>query len=439
MDLKDKKVLLIGMGLSGNSSLRLLQAKGALCDVYDSKENPAIDEHLLAGVRERFTGGSKPDFQSLDYDMVVVSPGVPTKKGIIKEARDAGLKIIGELELAYQFAKGSFIAITGTNGKTTTTTWVHDLFERAGLNAHLAGNVGIPLSDVVLEHESEDDIYICELSSYQLESIVHFKPIIAAILNVTPDHLARHGTMEAYAEAKYDIAKNMDKDGVLILNIDNDILSDYYTNGDFNYKVISFSKYDESSDVNAIKNKYQIGLKGEHNLENALALIAIAKAYGIDDKYVIESLREFKGVAHRNEFLGTINGVSYYNDSKATNPEAAIPALKSIDEDVVLIAGGMDKGNDYGEWIENFTKVKFVCLFGETKNDIAKSMEEKGLKNYKILENLDEAFKLAIEKAETGDAILLSPACASWDMYKSFEERGDHFRRLVEGLGKGSE
>ncbi len=436
MDLKNKKVLMIGMGISGNASLRLLIAKGAICDVYDGKETPKIDESIKDKVRRYYLGGEKPNFLNCDYDLVVASPGVPTKKGIIKEAKDNFLNVIGEVELAYSFAKGKFIAITGTNGKTTTTTWVYDVFKRAGLKAHLAGNVGIPLSDVVLNFDDEDDIYICELSSYQLESIDSFKPIISAILNVTPDHLARHGTMEEYANAKYNIAKNMDENSKLILNIDDNILLNYYNNSakNLNCELMCFSKYNKDSDINAIDYDIKMGLKGEHNLENALAVLAICKTYGIDEDIIFDSLLNFKGVEHRNEFVTDINGVSYYNDSKATNPEAAIPALKSLDMPVYLIAGGMDKGNDYDAWIDNFKNVKMVFLFGETKNDIANAMKVKGLNKFEIFDNLDEAFNAATSMARVGDAILLSPACASWDMYESFEKRGEHFKRLVDGL-----
>ncbi len=433
MDLKNKKVLVVGIGLSGNSCLRLLNHKGAICDAYDAKENPVIDENIK--IRNTFFGGKEVDFERCDYDLIVCSPGVPTKKGILKQAKDFGLMVIGELELAYNFAKGKFIGITGTNGKTTTTTWVHDVFKQAGLKAHLAGNVGIPLSDVVLEHDSEDDIYICELSSYQLESIINFKPIIATILNITPDHLARHGTMEEYAKAKYGIAKNMDVNGKLILNIDDEKLNDYAKNMTNNsVELLTFSKRNNNSTVNLNKYDIKIGLKGEHNYENALAVFTIAKTYGIDEAVIFSSLRNFKGVAHRNEYVDTINGVAFYNDSKATNPEASIPALKSIEEPIVLIAGGMDKGNDYSKWIDYFTNVKFVCLFGETKYDIAKAMDKKSFANYLIFENLEGAFQLACEKANKGDVILLSPACASWDMYQSFEKRGEHFKRLVKEL-----
>ncbi len=431
MDLQNKKVLVVGMGISGNASLSLLNHKGAICDAYDGKENPELDKNIK--LRNSFFGGKEINFKDSDYDLVVCSPGVPTKKGIVKQAKEQGLSVIGELELAYNFAKGKCIAITGTNGKTTTTTWVHKVFQDAGLQAHLAGNVGIPLSDVVLEHNSEDDIYICELSSYQLESIVNFKPEIAAILNITPDHLARHGSMTEYAKAKYEIAKNMKNSCKLILNLDDTTLNLYskkLLNEEF--ELLTFSKENEDSDVNLIKNDIKISLKGEHNLENALAVYAICQSYGIAEDVIKNSLLNFQGVEHRNEYLATINGISFYNDSKATNPEASIPALKSLDEPIVLIAGGMDKGNDYAKWIDYFTNVKFVCLFGETKFDIAEAMSKKGLNNYAIIDNLDMAFNLACTKASKGDIVLLSPACASWDMYKSFEKRGEHFKKLVE-------
>lgn len=439
-NLEGKKALVVGMGLSGNAALRLLQRKGAICDVYDSSKEPDIEESLKPQIRTIFSGGTGIDFKRADYDLVVLSPGVPTKTGIVKDAKDAGLFVLGEMELAYRFAKGTFIGITGTNGKTTTTTWTYDVFRRANLNAHLAGNVGIPLSDVVLEHDGEDDIYICEISSYQLESMIDFQPMIACILNITPDHLQRHGTMEAYAQAKFDIAKKMDAAGTLILNLDDEILRAHFDKGEkAPYKCVGFSKKDTNAAFHAVELPYEIGLRGEHNLENALAVIAISETYGIEEEALITSLKEFPGVAHRNEYLQTKGGVSFYNDSKATNPEASIPALKSITEPVVLIAGGMDKKNDYSVWIDHFDKVKYVCLFGETKYDIAEAMRAKGLQNFGIFQDLEEAFQKACSVAVAGDVVLLSPACASWDMYKSFEIRGDHFRALVERYSKQGE
>lgn len=434
-----KRALAVGMGKSGNAVVRFLFELECLVDIYDDNPAPDFEEGTLNKVNESFIGGKQPKLK--DYDLIVIAPGVPLNISIIDKAKKLGIEIIGEVELAYRFAEGSFVGITGTNGKTTTSTWIHHAFLLDGKKSYLAGNVGIPLTDMVRKHDSKSVFYITELSSYQLETIKTFKPVVATILNITPDHLKRHGNMDNYLAAKLNIQNNMEDKSTLILNFDDAVLSElinqnkgYSRFSKNNIKSLVYVKddfiYSTIYKNEPILNVKEIFLKGEHNLENALALCAVSSLCGISVESLRESLKTFKGVAHRNEYVVTVNGIDCYNDSKATNPEASIPALKSINTPILLIAGGMDKGNDYAEWISYFSKVKKVFLFGETKNDIAKALLSAGYTEYELFENLDEAFYSARNYAITGDTILLSPACASWDMYKNFEERGEHFKRL---------
>ncbi len=438
-DYRGKKVIVIGMGKSGNASVRFLKELGCIVDAYDGNKTPTLESGVSDLINESFFGGDMPNPEI--YDLAVIAPGVPPTIYIVQTIRNLNIEILGEVELAYRFASGRFIGITGTNGKTTTTTWLYDVFVRAGKKSYLAGNVGIPLTDMVRENDAEDVTYITELSSYQLESIDTFTPQAAAILNLTPDHLNRHGDMEGYGMAKWNIQKNMSDKSSLIINYDDALLRAYMDKVEgckffskINFDALSYTKdgrvYSKIYGDEPIIEVSDIFLKGEHNLENALAVTGLASICGIGIEPLRESLKLFKGVEHRNEYVTTVEGVACYNDSKATNPEAAIPALKSIDTPIILIAGGMDKGNDYREWIGHFDAVKKALLFGETKYDIAKAMDELGNRRYQVFDDLDQAFSAARDLAVYGDTILLSPACASWDMYKSFEVRGEHFKRL---------
>lgn len=446
IDVKGKKVLVIGMGKSGLSALKLLSEQGAIVDCYDGKLEPQFEEEARTLIHKSFFG---VDPVLLDYSLAVIAPGVPLTIDLVKRLRIEGVKLIGEVELAYLCAEGTFIGITGTNGKTTTTTWTWDCFKRAGKKAYLAGNVGIALCDVVRDFDEKDSIYVTELSSFQLETIDRFKVKSALILNVTPDHLQRYGTMENYAREKFRIAENMENPSEFVLNYDDEILKShlkdygrarllsqetenadiYVKNGKIYAKKGSFSSLPSDGDIEIIDVK-EVFLKGAHNIQNACGMVALALLNGIDLRFIRESLREFRGVAHRNEFVLTAGGIVFYNDSKATNPEASMPAIRAMDRPYVLIAGGMDKRSDYALWIAEFKNMKKLILFGETKYDIAEAMNNAGREDYEIVDNLDQAFERAVAIAAKGDAVLLSPACASWDMYPSFEVRGEHFKTL---------
>ncbi len=448
--IENKKALIVGMARSGIEAAKLIHKMGGVVSIYDGKTEMQIDNiaSLDGIVKDRFLGNEPNNIEM--FDLIVLSPGVPTDLAFLKTAKDMAIEVIGEVELAYRFAKGRFIGITGTNGKTTTTTLVGEMFKQQGLRTFVVGNIGVPISKIVCEENDDDNFYITELSSYQLESIDSFKPWIAAILNITPDHLARHKTMANYIEAKLNIATHLDTPSHLLLNLDQSetrALGNRFpgaawfskTNLDALVHVRSFDDSDyivvsDKETLLPVMPTKEIGLLGEHNLENALAAVGLAYLAGVSIESMGHVLRTFRGVEHRNEFVATINGVSFYNDSKATNPEASIPAIKAMQHPTVLIAGGMDKGSDYTLWIATFKTIKHVILFGETKYAIASALEKADFVDFSIVENLHEAIQLATQLVITGDNVLLSPACASWDMYPDFEARGDEFKMLVRKL-----
>lgn len=442
---KAKRCLVVGMARSGIDAAKLLHQQGALVALYDAKpleaiahidEVSALADHLLLG-------GEQPDVKR--YDLLVLSPGVPPTLDFIERANLLGIEIIGEIELAYRCSGARFIGITGTNGKTTTTALTAQMLQDGGINAQAVGNIGIPLSGVVLNENAKDIVYVTELSSYQLESISSFKPWIATLLNITPDHLQRHKTMDNYIAAKLNIAKNIAAADHFILNADDPlskpIIADYKA-------ARRFSKDDQSAFTAVCDNQLVINtptgqipviatkeilIKGQHNLENALVAVAIAHLAGVSANSMAQTLANFKGVAHRNEFVLAKDGITVYNDSKATNPEASIHALRAMDQATVLIAGGMDKGSNYTQWLDNLDNIIHVVLLGETKNDIATALERIGFTDYTLVEDMAGAVTVALKIAnqQRPANILLSPACASWDMYDNFEVRGDHFKSLI--------
>lgn len=461
------KILVYGMGKSGIYVSKLALLKGYEVDIYDAK--PIYENALLKGEEELLNQVSHAYFERLPdvfedvraaashYDFIVAAPGVNPNKGILKEFQECSGKIISEPEFAYLHSHGEFIGITGTNGKTTTTTLCYEIFKKEFKDrVRLVGNVGIPISAEVIDeiqNKSFDRIYICELSSYQLEYIYEFHCEIAAILNITPDHLERHGDMQGYIRAKYQIAKNSDFDenDKLILNMDDEILR----NSSFPIEdVIGFSTREESSHYILHEDKlcYRLGeeiievldvrelnIFGEHNYSNALCSMAIALEYGVSLECVRQGLKDFMPIEHRMEFVAQIGGVRYYNDSKATNPEASIPAVISMKEQTVLIAGGSDKKSDYKPWIAKFERIELVILIGYTAKDIANAMEEMNFTRYEFAQDMKSAVKRAREYAKEHEDIknvLLSPACASFDMYENYECRGRDFKNIVREIEK---
>ena len=449
--MKDKRVMVIGMGRSGIAAAYALIGEGAQVSVQDSKPAEKIDQDAVKIFEQKGVDmffGSVPEDMT-GYDFIVVSPGVPLDLGFIVAAEKDGAKVISELELAYRLGKGNFVAITGTNGKTTTTTLVGEMFKASGRTTHVVGNIGVAVVSKSL-HAEADDWLVTEVSSFQLETIETFHPKVSAILNLTPDHLDRHKTFENYIAAKAHVFENQTKEDYVVLNFDDPetmklaptakaivvlfsrmeelpfgafVKNDEIVIRDHDEKIISFCRTDE------------LLIPGSHNLENALAATACAWFAGVEKEAIVEALTTFAGVEHRIEDCGTVNGVKYINDSKGTNPDAAIKAIQAIKENIILIAGGYDKGSDFTEFVKEFDgRVKHVILLGNTAVKIKDAAEKAGFTKTTIVKDMDDCVQEAARIANEGDSVLLSPACASWDMYNSYEERGRHFKKCVEAL-----
>ena len=451
MNIKNKRILVVGMAASGLEAAKYLSHHEAKVVICDSKKASELDDALiqLDGIDVDILTGGNPE--SADgFDMLVLSPGVPTDLPFIEEAKANGIDVIGELELSGAASSGKIIAITGTNGKTTTTALTGEIFKNAGKDVRVIGNIGLPAISVS-DSTNKNSYLITEVSSFQLESIKNYRPSTAAILNITPDHLNRHGSMEAYVEAKKRIFMNM-KSGHIVLNYDNKVTREIGENVlNEGLETIYFSAREELKEGVCVSKEQIIinrsGLKkrvcgtdeifipGRHNVENVLAAVAIADCHKIDIEIIKQSLMAFKGVEHRIEFVDEINGAKYYNDSKGTNTDASIKAIEALNGPIVLIAGGMDKGSDYSEFIESFNgKIKEMIVLGETAEKIIACAQNKDFFNITKAYDMKAAVKRAYEIVEKGDCVLLSPACASWDMYKSYEYRGWDFKDRVREL-----
>lgn len=449
--MKDKKVLVVGMGRSGIAAAYALINAGAEVSVQDSKQKDAIDTEAVKifeakGVK-MFFGSVPEDMES--YDSVVVSPGVPLDLPFIKKAVAGGAEIISELELAYRLGKGNYVAITGTNGKTTTTTLVGEMFKASGKTTHVVGNIGVAVVSKAVTAE-DDDWLVTEVSSFQLETIDTFHPKVAALLNLTPDHLDRHKTFENYIAAKARVFENQTKENYAVLNFDDPEVMKLAPQ--IEATVVPFSRVEELPFGAYVRNDEivitghdektvalckvdDLLIPGTHNLENALAAAAVAWFAGVEKEAITKALTTFAGVEHRIEDCGMVNGVKYFNDSKGTNPDAAIKAIEAIKENIILIAGGYDKGSDFTEFVEAFDgRVKHVILLGTTAVKIKDAAEKAGFTATTIVKDMDDCVREAARLASEGDNVLLSPACASWDMYGSYEERGRHFKKCVEEL-----
>ncbi|MCI9420189.1 MAG: UDP-N-acetylmuramoyl-L-alanine--D-glutamate ligase [Eubacterium sp.] len=452
MVLKDKKVLVVGLGKSGMAAYELLRQIGADVSLYDGNPDVEVGEIDVPVYRETYPEG---EFALLDC--AVFSPGVPLDIPLAAFLKNSGVPVIGEIELAYQMEQGRVIGITGTNGKTTTTTLVGEIMNAYYENTFVVGNIGNPYT-LEASKTSPDSVTVAEISSFQLETIDTFAPDVSAVLNITPDHLNRHKTMENYIDTKMNITKNQGGDKLCVLNYEDEVLRERAAV--LPCRVAFFSSrrkpvpvmppdgqpcldlyQTEEGDIvcaesgRVLLNQSQTRLPGSHNAENIMAALIIAREMGVPEELAIRTVRKFRPVEHRVEFVETVSGVDYYNDSKGTNPDAAIKGIQSMDRPTVLIGGGYDKGGDFSDWIRSFDgKVKKLLLLGETKHRIAKEAEECGFSQYEIVETLEEAVAAAHELAAEGDAVLLSPACASWDMFQSYEQRGDRFKELVREL-----
>lgn len=449
-----KKFLIVGTGKSGINAGKLLIEKGADIVFYDDNVSLNV-EKLLAqfedGTNIKVVLGEINDKILADIDRMVISPGVPVDSTVANVVRENNIPIWSEIELAYQAGAGHLAAITGTNGKTTTTSLVGEIFKRYTEDSFTVGNIGIPYTEVALQM-NDASYTVAEVSSFQLETIDEFKPHVCAVLNVTPDHLDRHYTMENYASVKLDVCRNQTEADYLVLNYDDEITRAMAQDERVQAKVVYFSRLHsleqgvclkEDAIVirdNGVETKVidldELILLGSHNVENYMAGIAVAYYMDIPLNVIVATLKEFKGVAHRIEFVNEINGVAYYNDSKGTNPDAAIKAIQAMNRKTVLIGGGYDKGVAFDEWILAFgDKVKTLILIGQTAQMIADTAAKYGFTDVMFVHDLKEAVELAASKAEAGEAVLLSPACASWGMFDNYEQRGDMFKEFVNQLG----
>lgn len=452
IDLRGKKVLIIGSGKSGIGSARLLEKAGGIPVLFDSNEklDPEEIRAKAGGIRDfAVYVGNMPEEVKKSIALVVLSPGVPVDAPMLSFYRNMGIPIWGEIELAYTYAKGKIAAITGTNGKTTTTTLVGQIMAAYYRSVFVVGNIGNPYTDVALLTE-DDSVTVAEISSFQLETVHKFKPAVCAILNITPDHLNRHHTMECYVETKERIAVNQTKDDVCVLNYE-----DAYTRS-FGERcparVVYFSSkrelpaglYLKGEEIFLAKddrrerlmNIHEMKLVGMCNVENVMAAIAISLAMDVPMEIILDTVRSFHAVEHRIEFVATKNGVDYYNDSKGTNPDAAIQGIRAMSKPTVLIGGGYDKQSEYDEWIEAFDgKVKAFVLIGQTREKIAACAKAHGVPNIILADTFEEAFAICVKQAQPGDAVLLSPACASWGMFPDYEVRGKMFKEFVEKIG----
>lgn len=451
MDLRSKKVLLIGLAKTGISTIKHLDRLGARIVVNDIKDESKIKEILqeLEKINNvEYILGYHPENVD-DIDMAVVSPGVPLDLPFILKLKENNIEIIGEVELAYRLSNNPiFIGITGTNGKTTTTSIVGEIFKKAQKDTYIVGNIGNPVIDTI-DKTNEKSVLVTELSSFQLESIDEFRPKVSAILNITQDHLNRHHTMENYIDAKARIFMNQKENEFTILNYDD--LEVKKLAQKCNSKVIYFSRKEEVEggiyldrndniviDIDekiTFLNKEELSLPGGHNLENCMAAIGIAYVSKINLEVIKDVLTTFNAVEHRLEFVRNLNDIMFVNDSKGTNPDSTIKAVQSYKNPIILIAGGMDKGSSFDELLEIAkSNVKILVLLGETASKIEKSAKNKGFNDIHIVKDMEEAVNTAYKLAQKGDLILLSPACASWDMYKSFEVRGKDFKCNVNNL-----
>ncbi len=450
MKIAGKRVLVFGSGISGTGAARILEEQGAVVTLYDGNETldaGKIKEEIKKDTGIEIVLGAFPEKLLGELDMTVLSPGVPTDLPVVDRMRREGIPVIGEIELAYQLGKGNVLAVTGTNGKTTTTALLGEIMKKYCESTFVVGNIGIPYTSVAGDTR-DDSVIVAEMSSFQLESIVDFRPKVSAILNITPDHLNRHHTMEAYIEAKKNVAKNQTEEDTCVLNYEDDVLREFGKT--VAAKVLYFSSrrkldkgiyLDEGNIVfrdteeRVICNVKELKLLGAHNYENVMAAAAMAAAYGVPAETIRKTVVEFAGVEHRIEFVAEKNGVAYYNDSKGTNPDAAIKGIQAMVRPTLLIGGGYDKQSSYGEWIDSFDgKVKKLILIGATKEKIAEQAEERGFTSVILLDTFEDAVLTAARLAEPGDAVLLSPACASWGMFKNYEERGDKFKEIVNSL-----
>ena len=453
MKLSDKTIGIIGLGKSGHGLIDYLNNKAKKVVAFDSKVEAKNNYDLDHYKNVDFHFGQNPRGDEA-VDLIIISPGISLDHDFVQKFIQRGVEVIGEVELAFRLTAGSFIGITGTNGKTTTTALTGKMFKDAGRDPRIVGNIGNPIISEI-ESAGSNTVFVAELSSFQLETAKNLRCKAATIINITPDHLDRHKTMENYGNIKAKIYQNQDNEDFAIINVDDPLSlalgeqtsaqkiyvsvsqmldgKKFPTNISIQNNKIILSKENQEFEIIDLED---IPLKGKHNYENVLCAIGLALAYEIDIKSIALTLKHFTGVEHRLEFVRKVKEVSYINDSKGTNPDASIKAVEAIEKDIILIAGGYDKNSNFDKLVSAFDqRVKLALIMGETKEKIKCSFKAQGFERYIEVNNMEEAVEMASKIAEEGDTVLLSPACASWDMYTSFEQRGEHFKALVDKLG----
>ena len=446
--IRGKKISVFGMARSGMALAKLLKSLGATVFLTEKKSEESLSSEITelknSGIDYETGGHTEEAIEHKDY--LIISPGIPSDLPILIEAQNKGIPIFSEIEVAYWLSEAQIIGITGSNGKTTTTTLVGEILKEDGREVKVAGNIGVPFSSVVQEVSSRG-VIVLEISSFQLEKIEEFKPKVSAILNITPDHLDRYPDMKSYIDAKLRIFENQTEDDFVVLNWDDPVTSNlaplsrakslffstkselkvgsYVKNG-----IIVFQLNGKAEEIIPVED---IGIKGPHNLSNACAACAISAALGVKRDSMEKALRSFKGVEHRLEEVATIDQIRFVNDSKATNVDSVFYALQSIKEPIFLIAGGKDKGGDFTKLRGLVkSKVKGLILLGQAKEKIKDALGD--LVPTYIVESMQEAVELGFKKADKGDCVLLSPACASFDMFKDYEHRGRVFKEAVLNL-----
>lgn len=453
MRIENEKVLVVGTGISGIAATELLLEQGVDVTLFDS--NRELDTGKLyeksAGIKKApLLLGDLTKEQMRAFSLVVLSPGVPIDLPLVDSLRQMGATIWGEIELAYYFGRGDVIAITGTNGKTTTTALTGEIMKNYFPDVRVVGNIGIPYTSVAAE-TTEETVTVAEISSFQLETTRDFCPKVSAILNITPDHLNRHHTMECYIRTKEAITRKQTREDCCVLNYEDEVLREFAK--ECPATVVFFSSRRELEEgfflrgeeicyahggVNTpIINVNDLNLLGRHNYENVMAACAIAVSYGVPLDNIVEVLKRFVAVEHRIEYVCEKRGVRYYNDSKGTNPDAAIQGIRAMNRPTYLIGGGYDKQSEYDEWIEAFDgKVRALVLIGQTAEKIEACAHVHGFMDTVRCATLEEAITYCYDHAVSGEAVLLSPACASWGMFSNYEERGRSFKELARGLAE---
>ncbi|WP_312700101.1 UDP-N-acetylmuramoyl-L-alanine--D-glutamate ligase [Sedimentibacter sp.] len=452
--MKNKNILVVGLGVSGIACIKGLNKLGAHIFVYDESPREKCTEklHELEGIEASYFFGNdeieKINFEILD--LAIKSPGIKYEVPIIAELAERSIKIISDIEAAYNITDATIVSVTGTNGKTTTTTLIGEIVKESGKSYKITGNIGFGMFYDAL-NSGKDDVLVAEVSSFQLAGTIDYKPHVSVITNITPDHIDFHHTYENYIDAKFKNAMNQDENDYAVLNYEDETIMSFRDK--IKAKKIFFSSerildegiyvqdekmaYTHDGKTEIIININDIFIPGKHNLENAMCAAGAALSLGIGTEIISDVLKNFKGVEHRLEFCAEYNGVKFYNDSKGTNPDASIKAVQGIEKPIILIAGGYDKDSSYDDFIKSFgDKVKSLVLLGQTADKIEACARSYGFTDIYRVENMDEAVKKCFELSTYGDNVVLSPACASWGMYPNFEVRGRDFKERVDYYGR---